>query len=79
MTPQEIQSLGDRHYLELVKEIKSGDAEKARFTIACLNYMRELRPEFQWALQQGVMHGWLTITHNWRYIIRVDVEHDYFT
>jgi hypothetical protein len=61
MTTQEIQRIGDEHYRQLVATIKTGDAEKISFHLACLNYMRAKQPYAQWAGQQGVMHGWLTL------------------
>jgi hypothetical protein len=70
MTSLEIQRIGDEHYRQLVATIKTGDASKISFHLACLNYMRQKRPEFQWAGQQGVMHGWLSVNDANEFILK---------
>ncbi len=70
MTPQVIQDIGNHHYQSLIETIKSGNPEIISFHLACLNYMKDRAPWFQWAGQQGVMNGWLTVNAQNRFEVK---------
>ena len=65
----------DSHYHDMLETLKTGDAEKISFLLACVNYIKakDGYDYIDFAAANLVMSGWLTKNAKNEYIVKVAV------